>query len=73
MLNKFFTEKHGDIEPSNFLQQLYDEKKALGDITFRFMDDTQEAFNIFHISHNLNTYPANEVFSRDYVIEEFNY
>lgn len=37
------------------------------------MDDTQEAFNIFHISHNLNTYPPSEVFSADYLIQEFDY
>ncbi len=71
MLDKFFIEENEEIEPSHFLEQLWEEKKSLGKIAFKYLEESADSSNIFHISHNLNTFPAGEVLSADYLIEEF--
>jgi len=55
------------------LHDMWAEKQALADIGFRFLEDSASSphSNIFHLSHNLNTYPPEEVLSADYLFKDY--
>lgn len=66
-------ENSDDVQPSGLLADMWAEKQALADIGFRFLEDSPSSphSNIFHLSHNLNTYRAEEVLSADYLFKEY--
>lgn len=51
------------------LKKMYENKKHLADVQFKFME---EEMDIFKLSHNLNTYPPEYVLNADSVYKEYN-
>lgn len=68
---QFFTQ---DGQPTDYLQQLYDEQASLSQTKFKFMEDgTNSPLNdIFFLSNSLNDNKLEEVLSGDFVMNEFN-
>lgn len=52
---------------------MWGEHQMLGDIEFRFLEDSSSNKNsdIFHLSHNLNTYKPEEILSADYLYQDY--
>jgi insulysin len=74
MMSEFFVTHHGDrVQASALFKEMWAEKQALGDVQFRFLEDSASnpLSDVFHLSHNINTYPPDEVLSADFVYKTF--
>ena len=60
-----------DDYPTRFLLNLWQEKQQLLNLEFQYLPDDPSSplNNIQKLSHNLNTYPENEIFSAMYSME----
>lgn len=74
MMTQFFEPTtDDDVKPTTLLYDMWAEKQALADIGFRFLEDSPSSphSNIFHLSHNLNSYRPEEVLSADFLFKEY--